>query len=119
MTITNSSIKGSIVPGLSAGLVVGITELIFAISLGALIFSGQNSYVANGIGLILLGGLPPLLIMSLFSSYKGSLSMPQDASAAILAVMATGILQSMPSASPREKFISVVAVVVVTTLLTG
>ncbi|MCX6081919.1 MAG: SulP family inorganic anion transporter [Chloroflexi bacterium] len=119
MTITKTSIKGSIVPGLSAGLVVGVTELIFAISLGALIFSGQNSYVANGIGLILLGGLPPLLIMSLFSSYKGSLSMPQDASAAILAVMATGILQSMPSASPREKFISVVAVVVVTTLLTG
>jgi len=119
MPTINNSLRQKIVTGLSAGLVIGITEVIFAISLGALIFAGQTTYIANGIGLILLGGIPPLLLMSLFSSYKGGLSMPQDAPAAILAVIATGILQSLTSAEPREKFITVVAVIVITSLLTG
>ena len=113
------SLRDQILTGLSAGLVVGVTEVIFAISLGALIFAGQTSYVANGIGLILLGGIAPLLLMNIFSSYKGSMSMPQDAPAAILAVMASGILQSLSSAAPREKFITVVTVVVITSVLTG
>ncbi len=119
MSTEAKSLSNQIVTGLSAGLVIGVTEVIFAISLGALIFAGQTSYVANGIGLILLGGIAPLLLMGLFSSYKGSLSMPQDAPAAILAVMATGILQSLSSAAPREKFITVVAVIVITSVLTG
>ena len=119
MSTITRSFKDQIGSGLSAGLVIGITEVIFAISLGALIFAGQSTYIANGIGLILLGGIAPLLLMSLFSSYKGTMSMPQDAPAAILAVMATGILQSLSSAAPREKFITVVAVVFITSVLTG
>jgi SulP family sulfate permease len=98
--------------------VIGVMEVFFAISLAALIFTGQTTYVANGIGLVLLGGIPPLLLMSLFGSYKGTLLLPQDAPAAILAVMATGILQGI-SSPPYEKFITVAAVVVITTLLTG
>jgi len=119
LSSTNNSIRQQIVAGLSAGLVIGVTEVIFAISLGVLVFAGQSTYVANGIGLILLGGIPPLLLMSLFSSYKGSLSMPQDAPVAILAVISTGMLQSLASAEPREKFITVVAVIAITSLLTG
>ena len=119
MPLINNFSKSQAVTGLSAGLVIGVTELIFAISLGALIYAGQDAYVANGIGLILLGSLPPLLIMSFFSSYKGSFSMPQDAPAAILAVMATGILRSITATTSREKFITVAAMVVITTLLTG
>ena len=97
------SLQDQIMTGLSEGLVISVTKVIFAISLGALIFAGQTSYVANGIGLILLGGIAPLLLMGLFSSYKGSLSMPQDAPEAILAVMATGILQSLSSAAPLSR----------------
>lgn len=119
MSTSNNSLIQQIITGASAGVVIGVTEVIFAISLGALIFAGQTSYVANGIGLILLGGIPPLLLISLFSSFKGSLSMPQDAPAAILAVMATGILKSISAVPAREKFITVVAVIVITTLLTG
>ena len=119
MSLTDRSITSQILPGVSAGVVLGITEVIFAISLGALIFAGQTIYMANGIGLILLGGIPPLVFMSLFSSYRGNLSMPQDAPAAILAVMATGILRSLSSADPREKFITVVAFIVITSVLTG
>jgi SulP family sulfate permease len=119
MLKNTTSFRSQVIPGLSAGVVIGITEVIFALSLGALIYAGQTAYVANGIGLILLGAIPPLLLMSVFSSHKGSLSMPQDAPAAILAIIAAGILQSMGPAGPREKFITVVAVVVTTSLLTG
>ena len=120
VSVTNTSLRQQIVTGLSSGVVIGVTEVIFAISLAALIYASvPAAYVANGIGLILLGGIPPLILMSLFSSYRGSLSMPQDAPAAILAVMAAGMMQSLASATLREKFITVVAVVVTTTLLTG
>lgn len=44
--------------GVSMGLVIDLTEVIFAISLAALIFYGNDSYIANGIGLILLGAIP-------------------------------------------------------------
>lgn len=119
MATVPNSFRQQIIGGVSAGVVIGITEVIFAISLGALIFAGQNTYIPNGVGLILLGAVPALLLLGLFSSYKGSLTLPQDAPAAILAVMATAILQSISSASPREKFITVVAVIVTTSLLTG
>jgi SulP family sulfate permease len=120
MSLIKNSIKSQIVPGLSAGLVIGVVDVIYAISLAALIFAGDVSpYVANGIGLILLGWLPPLLLINLFSSYKGNFTSGQDAPAAILAVMAAGIMQNMSSASAQEKFITVVAASILTTVLTG
>ena len=119
MSSYNNLPSGKILNGVSAGLVIGVTEVIFAISLAALIFSGNDAYIANGIGLILLGAIPAFLLVSLFGSYKGSMSMPQDAPAAILAVMAASILQILSSSVPREKFITVVAAVVIASLLTG
>ncbi len=120
MSTESKSLGSQIVPGLSAGLVVGVINVIFAISLSALVFAGDNSpYIANGIGFILLGGIPPLLLLSLFSSYKGSMAIPQDAPAAILAVMAAGVMQSMVASPPQEKYITVVAVIILTTVLTG
>ena len=120
MSTSTNSIRRQIVPGLSAGLVIGVVDVIYAISLAALIFAGDASpYVANGIGFILLGGIAPLLLINLFSSYKGNLSCEQDAPTAILAVIAAGAMQNMPSSSPREKFITIVALIVLTTLLTG
>ena len=115
-----NSLKRQIINGLSAGLVMGVVDVIFYISLAALIFSGDASpYVAKGIGLILLGGIPPLILVNLFSSHTGNVPAAQDAPAAILAVMAAGIMQSMSSSSLQEKIITVIAVIVLTTLSTG
>jgi SulP family sulfate permease len=119
MSISIDNLKGQLVKGLSAGMVIGITDLFFVISLATLIFSGNDTYIVNGIGLILLGSIPALLLVGLLGSYKGSITMPQDAPAAILAVMAASILQILSSATPREKFITVVATVIFTSLLTG
>ncbi|MBK7454636.1 MAG: hypothetical protein IPJ46_13245 [Anaerolineales bacterium] len=120
MSLINKSFKNQIIPGVNAGLVIGVVDVIYAISLAALIFAGDiSSFVANGIGLILLGWLPPLLVINLFSSYKGNFTSGQDAPAAILAVMAAGIMQGMSSSSAQEKFITVVAASILTTVLTG
>jgi SulP family sulfate permease len=118
--LKNNSLTARIIPGVSAGLVIGVVDVIYAISLAALIFAGDTSpYIANGIGLILLGGIPALLITNLFGSYKGSITSGQDAPTAILAIIAAGIMQSMSSSSPYEKFVTVVAAILFTTLLIG
>lgn len=120
MFTSKNSLSGKIVNGLSAGLVIGVVDVIYAVSLAALVFTGDSSpYVANGIGLILLGWLPPLLLINVFSSHKGNITAGQDAPAAILAVMAAGIMQTIISSTPQEKFITVVAASVLTTVLTG
>ena len=120
MSAKVNTLASPVITGLSAGLVIGLTELIFSISIGTLIFSGQTvNYMENGIGLILFGSIAPVLLVSLFSSYKGNMALPQDAPAAILAIMAAGILQSLDSAAPREKFITVAAVVAITSVMTG
>ena len=47
-----------LVPSLTAGLVVGLVEVIISISFAALIFAGELSdFVVNGIGFALIGGI--------------------------------------------------------------
>ncbi len=120
MSTETKTLGKPLVTGISAGVVIGVVDVIYAISLAALIFAGDISpYVANGIGLILLGWLPPLLLINLFSSHKGIFTAGQDAPAAILAVTAAGIMRNMLSTTPQEKFITVVATSMLTTVLTG
>ena len=110
-----------LIPGLAAGSVVGMINVIVNISLAALIFGGDLSgFVSNGIGLILLGGIVALIVNGLLSSFPGTISATQDAPAAILAVAAAAIVSSLPfSTTPQEKFMTVVATIALTSLLTG
>ncbi len=120
MTTTKVSLTQKIVPSLSAGLAIGVINVVVGISLAALIFKDEvPSYAANGIGLILLGGIPALLTTNFLSSYKGSITILQDAPAAILAVMAASILHGMQADSPLEKFMTILAMIASTSLLTG
>lgn len=110
-----------LIPGLTAGLIIGITDISLEISLAALIFSGVLApYVAYGIGFILFGAFTLLLLGALTSSIPGTMIIPQDTPAAILALIATGIVVNMAaSASLEETFTTVVAAIIVTTLSTG
>ena len=114
------SFGGQIFPALSAGLVTGLVDVIICISLAALIFRGDVApFTANAIGFILFGCTTSVLITGFFSSYKGSISASQDTPAAIFALMAAGIMGSMASASPHDKFVSIVVAVAITSILTG
>lgn len=110
-----------LIPGLTAGLIIGITVVSLEISLAALIFSGMLApYVAYGIGFILFGAFASLLLGALTSSIPGTMTIPQDTPAAILALIAAGIVGNMPaSVALDETFTTAVAAIILTTLLTG
>jgi SulP family sulfate permease len=106
---------------LIAGLVVGMITASAEISLAVLIFSGELAgFVSRGIGLFLAGSFIATIITGLTSSYPGMISPNEDVPAAIMAVVAAGIAASMSaSATPDEMYLTVVAAIIVTSLLTG
>jgi len=110
-----------LIPSLTAGLIVGITDVSVEISLAALIFSGALApYVANGIGFVLFGAFAILLLGALTSSVPGTMTIPQDTPAAILALIAAGVVADMSaSARPNAIFTTVVAAIILTSLTAG
>jgi SulP family sulfate permease len=108
-------------PSLVAGLISGILTVIIEISLAALIFSGDLArFVSNGIGITLFSSLVIGVVVALTSSLRGTVAVGQDIPAAILAPVAAGIATSLtPSGSPEATYATVVAVMAVTSLVTG
>jgi SulP family sulfate permease len=106
---------------LIAGLVVGMITASAEISLAVLIFSGDLAgFVSSGIGLLLAGSFIATIVAGLTSSYPGMVSPNEDVPAAIVAVVAAGIASSMSaSATQDEMYLTVVAAIIVTSLLTG
>ncbi len=110
-----------LIPVVTGGIVVAIYEVIAAVSMAALIFSGDLAdSVAGGIGLGLFSGAVTGAAVALLSSLPGTVGGVQDAPAAIMAFIAGAIAASMPpGASADEKFMTVVAAMAITTLITG
>jgi SulP family sulfate permease len=110
-----------LVPSLTAGLIVGITDVSFEISLAALIFSGVLApFVAYGIGFVLFGAFVILLFGALTSSIPGTITIPQDTPAAILALIVAGVAGNMPASTTLDQtFITAVTAVIVTSVLAG
>jgi SulP family sulfate permease len=112
---------GRLVPSVSAGLIVGVVEVIVAISFAALIYSGSlSNFVDRGIGFAILSAIITGVTIALFSTLQGTVSGNQDVPAAVLAVIATAIAGSMPaSATDQETFLTVAVAIALITTLTG
>ena len=110
-----------LLPGLTAGLIVGIAEVIVAISFAALIFSGQLSpFVSHGIGMALIGIAISSVFIAVLTSLPGTVSGGQDAPVAITAVVVSAIALSMQANSaPEIIFVTAAAFIAISTLLTG
>ena len=110
-----------IAPSLVAGLVAGLLEIVLAVSFAVLIFSGELAeFVANGIGLFLLATIISLIIVTLFTSLPGTVGGLQDVPAAILAIAAVSLASQLSTrATSQEIYVTVVATVSITALLTG
>jgi sulfate permease, SulP family len=107
-------------PILSLGIVVGAIDLPAIISFAILIYSGELApFAGAGIGMILFGGLIIQLIVALTSSIPGIMGGPQDSPAAILGLMAATIAARLPDTNPESKFATVVAAVMLTSILSG
>ncbi len=106
-------------PALCIGFIVGLLLIILEISFAAMIFSGELSHLAvRGTGLTLAGAFIACLITALMSPFKSVISLPQDAPVAIFSGVAAAMAAGMSMAG-EEIFITIVAALILTTLLTA
>jgi len=106
---------------LAAGLLIYTLEIIIITSFGALIYSGDLSgFLAQGIGLIIVGDAIICALVAIFSSYSGSIAIGQDAPSAVLAAAAATIAASFSANTGQpEQYMTVAMMILVTTLVTG
>lgn len=110
-----------LLPGLVAGLVVGVMNIPIEISFAALIFSGSLAgFVPQGIGFILFGTIVILLISSFASSFPGMVALPQDNPAVILGLVSAAIVARLPAGASLETvFVTVMTAIMVSSVFTG
>jgi sulfate permease, SulP family len=109
-----------LLPCLTTGVLMGVTEVIFALSVGSLIFSGDLApYLPYGIGMALATSTVMLIVISLGSSTPGATGILQDSPSVILAVIAVALVGALPAARMEDKLATVLVAIACTALLTG
>jgi sulfate permease, SulP family len=103
----------------SAGAVIGVVEVVLAISFAALVFGGYlEDTLAAGIGIYLVAATVTLAILAWRGGVRGIVGSVQDAAAAVLAIVAaTAALDT--KGGVNQSFLTVVAATMVVTLLTA
>jgi SulP family sulfate permease len=117
---------------LTAGVVIGLVEVILAVALATLVYGGYLvQFLAAGIGLYLLGGAITLAVLAWRAGKRGVVGSLQDAAVAVLALISVRVcLETFASpanrapgmvltAGPRDAFLVVVAATVIVTVLCG
>lgn len=108
-------------PILSLGVVLGAMGLTTILSFSTLIYSPSElgPLAGVGIGIFLFGAMITQITMALLSSIPGALGGPQDSPAAIMGLMATMLIAQMSDANIETKFITIVAGVMLTSIISG
>lgn len=106
---------------LSAGLLAGLVDIGVLISLAALIFSGPlTGFLANGIGLILVGSCLMNIVLALLSARPPMVIHVQDSPTVVVALVAASIVAAAPANSDRATlYATVVVATALTTVATG
>jgi SulP family sulfate permease len=108
-----------VVASVIAGAAIGVVEMVLAISFAALVFGGYVvQFLADGIGLYLGAAALTLAIFAWRAGARGVVGSVQDATAAVLAVVATTTAVAT-FGGPEPSFLTVVAATMVVTVLTG
>lgn len=105
----------------TAGLTIGWLTVIVSVSLATLLFGGRLSpFHSNGIGVALIGSAIVGLAVALLGSLPGGVGQIQSAPVAVLVGASYGVVSSMPgTAQPIAGFMTVLALVALSTLVTG
>ncbi len=110
---------GSTLATISAGVVIGVVEVVLAISFAALVFGGYlEEFLPAGIGIYLIAAALTLAILAWRAGVRGVVGTVQDAAAAVLAIVAASAALDA-TGSVNRAFLTVVAATVVITLLTA
>ena len=108
-----------LIPSLTAGLIIGVLEVVLATSFTALVFFGDASiHLPLAIGANLFAALVMLTVVALRSSLPGIVGSLQDTTAAILALISISVIREMPGAY-HETFLTLLAISMVATFITG
>jgi SulP family sulfate permease len=104
-----------------SGLTIGVISIIASVSMAALVFTGElAAHLSYGVNIALVTAVITGAILAFSSSCEITISIPQDRTAPILAFMAAGIASTAPADMPPDQlFITVVAAIVATSLITG
>lgn len=105
----------------SSGVIIAVSDIIIVISFATLVFSGALvPFVSDGIGFFLFGALMLGLVTALGSSFSHAIAFPQDTSTVLLGLMAVALASRLSDAAePATLFYTVVAAMVLASLLTG
>ncbi len=105
-------------PTLTMGVVTGSVEVLYALSLASMVFSGDLApYLPYGIGISILSSVVLLICTSAVSAVPGVFSSTQDSSTVMLAVMVAALAASLRAGD--EKIGTILVAISATTLLTG
>ncbi|WP_448603062.1 SulP family inorganic anion transporter [Thermoleptolyngbya sp.] len=112
------NLSDSLVAGLVGGLVSVLTGIV---PMAALVFSGElEPFLAAGIAICLFSSVVVGAVMALRSSCPELLAYPVAEELATLSVTTAGVMAALPAdLAPEAKFISVVAAIALSSLLTG
>ncbi len=110
---------GKTLATITGGAVIGVVEVVLAVSFAALVYSGYLAqFLPDGIGLYLVAASLTLAILAWRAGARGVVGTVQDAATAVLALVATNAALHTVG-GPYQAFLTVVATTLVLTLLTG
>ena len=109
-----------VLASVTAGAVIGVLEVVVATSFSTLIFGGSlGERLGDGVGLYLAAAAVILSVIAWTAGGRGVVGSTQEGPAAILAVVATSVVAGLATDTSDTAFLTVVAVVLVATVLTG
>ena len=119
-TFRQDMAPSKIVPSLITSSVVAMMTIVMSVSFVALIFVNPISgFISEGTSLMLLMAAILGIFMAIFSSYAGTIAIPQDRVAPIVALIASLIIHEMNGSSPQLIGMTVLAAIATSTLLVG
>jgi sulfate permease, SulP family len=109
-----------VVPALLQGVILAVLLVVLEVSFASIIFDAHLSpFTMTAAGLTLFGAVVMNLVVGLRSSFKGMTCIPQDTPAAILAGSVGALVGSMALAPAGEQFVTAVALLALTALVTA
>jgi SulP family sulfate permease len=120
--VTSELRPRQLLPNLTIGVVVGLVEIVLAISFAAIIFSGDlSSFIIYGLGLALIGAALSGAVVALMSTLPGTVGGNQDSPAVVMAVISAGIATALAAAgtNDQELLATVLVAIALVSLLTG
>ena len=98
-----------------------LVEVPWWLATAALVFLGPlTGFFGYGVALLVIGAIASMTITSLFSSWRGSIWIPQDVPAAILAITTVEIVNNASAElTTSDLFVTVVAMIAVSSWISG